>query len=252
MRENNMPVLAKSKDFFCEKFIFNKIDLLFEHHKYSIPSFINDDCRVAEALSHIVFSPLSDKKQDKLFKNFMDNNFYNNVNPQSERLFHTFAFATCIRLIEKHTEKRVSRYYDYLEQLYPEKKYNEIVLSSSIFMLYSFLKDMAKKDNIILNIYFNEEGAFSKSSKELNYSIKEKETMINLALKDKSVEFCMKLGFMDRLNSLRGGDYPSGFVINDNLVKTIVPNYLDIVVSHWERAQLEEISVKRHSKIFKM
>lgn len=80
-----MPILARNKDYFCEKLIVNKLESLFANHKYAQPSCINDDCKIAQALNYIVFSPLSDTKQDKLFKNFMENNFYNNLNPQSDR-----------------------------------------------------------------------------------------------------------------------------------------------------------------------
>ena len=51
------------------------------------------------------------------------------------------------------------------------------------------------------------------------------------------------MGFLDKINNIKqlNEKYPSGFYINDNLLQNIVPEYLDIVLSFWEKQQLNAI-----------
>ena len=162
--------LHKSKDFLCEKFVLYMIDNIFRNSKYVTPGIISDDEKIAKTLNHIVFSPLSDSKQDKIFDQFLHNKFYNNLNPLSDNLLQANIFAHCLNNVERYSEQKVRKYYYYLENTFSKIKYDEIILSSSTAFIYNSLMDILKKRDILYRMYFEKN---SPSQEKISLSISE-------------------------------------------------------------------------------
>lgn len=232
--------LHKSKDFLCEKFVFYMIGNIFRNSKYTTPGIISDDDKIAKTLNHIVFSPLSDNKQDKIFEQFLNNKFYNNLNPLSDNLLQANIFAHCLNNVERYSEQKVRKYYYYLENTFSKTKYDEIILSSTTAFIYSSLIEILKKRDLLYRMYFEKK---SSPNEQISLSLSEKKEILEQVFEDKAIHICIKMGFLDKINNIKqfNEKYPSGFCINNNLIQSIVPEYIDIVLSLWERQQLTKI-----------